>query len=113
MTSATSDNVWLCPTAIGPSPIHGYGRFAACDIPAGTAVGILRGDVIAKDGEHLPIKGTEYCVACPNTMINHSSEANLSLDGQILLRATRTIASGTELTLDYRQLTTTRFDFID
>jgi SET domain len=106
-----SDNIWLVPTEVRSSLIHGNGRFASVPVGQNTVVGILNGLIIPVDGTHLPIKDTGYCIDCPNTMINHSRHANLTVDGQIVLRATRDIAAGDELTLDYRTLTSSLAKF--
>ena len=106
-----TDNIWLVSTEVRTSTISGNGRFAAVDINADTIVCILNGNVIPVDGIHLPIAGTGYCIQCPNTMINHSRSPNLVLHGQMLFKSNCTIAAGTELTLDYRTLTKTVFDY--
>ena len=105
------DNIWLVPTAISHSPIHGQGRFADADILAGTIVGIITGAVVKIDGKHLPIRDTGYCILCPNTMINHSRTPNLHIDGQIVIKAKADIKLGDEFTLDYRSLTNSVADF--
>lgn len=105
------DNIWLVPTVICPSNIHGQGRFADDNISAESIVGILNGAVIPVDGIHLPIRGTGYCIECTNTMINHSRSPNLYIDGQIVIKSRENIDIGEELTLDYRTLTSSISDF--
>lgn len=106
------DNYWLIDTVIKPSDIHGYGRFAAVYIPKGTIVCVLNGKVIEKDGKHLPIKGTNFCIDCPQTYINHSTVFNLELNGQITFVSNRNIDIGEELTLNYASLTVSALPFV-
>lgn len=108
----TDDNYWLVDTVIKPSDIHGYGRFAAVYIPKDTIVGVLNGKIVNKDGKHLPIKGTNLCVVCPQTYVNHSTNSNLELSGQIVFVANRDILANEELTLNYTSLTVSALPFV-
>lgn len=107
-----SENIWLAATEVRDSPIHGKGRFASIDIKTGQPIVILIGDIVPKTGHHIPIRDTAYCIACPQTYINHSDDCNMEQDGQILFRAARDIAAGEELTLDYSSLTSTKLSFM-
>ena len=107
-----NDNHWLIANELKPSAIHGTGRFALGEIAAGQTVLILAGTIAPKTGKHIPIKDTDYCIICPPTYINHSADPNLMLDGQIVFKASRRIAAGEELLLDYSTLTSSKLEFI-
>jgi SET domain-containing protein len=106
-----TDNHWLVDTEIKNSNIHGRGRFASVYIAKGTKVCVLNGKIIPKDGKHMPINGTHLCVECPQTFINHSTIANLELQGQIVFIASCNIEPGTELVLNYKLLTASELTF--
>ncbi len=106
-----TDNYWLVDTVVSKSQIHGCGRFATVNVKSGTLVCVLNASIIPKDNVHLPIKNTAYCVKCPQTYINHSMNANLALDGQLVFVATCDIVAGDELTLDYATLTVSALSF--
>ena len=105
------DNIWLSPTEVRDSTIHGRGRFTIDNIKSNSIIGIIIGDIIPIDGKHLPILGTGYCIRCPNTIINHDRNSTLFIEGQIVIKAKRDIDAGEELTLDYRTLTSSIADF--
>lgn len=106
------ENIWLVPTIVKESKVHGLGRFAQAKIAKGTPVLILQGEVVLKTGVHIPIIGTEYCIECPQTYVNHSPDPNLVRSGQILFLADKDIKPGDELLLDYSTLTSSKMPFM-
>jgi len=115
--------VFLIPTYVGPSPIHGYGVFSAAPIPAGTLIwrfveGVdLR--LSANDLQGLPpaLKHVfkSYCyreasgsyVLCGDNakFMNHSTTPSCD-DGGAVTVVPQDLPAGTELTCDYH-----RFDY--
>lgn len=108
-------NHWNANTEVRPSTIHGFGRFACDPIPAGEIVLIVMGRVLPneRNTSRMPIRGTGFVIDCEQTFVNHSRDANLVLDGQIVFRAAREIREGEELTIDYRTLTSGMLPFED
>lgn len=108
-------NRWNCATKVGESRIHGLGRFAGQAIAQGDVVLIIMGRILPNQpgNQRIPIRGTSYVIDCEQTHINHSDYPNLQLEGQIVFKASRDIAEGEELTLDYGTLTTTRLPFME
>ena len=105
-------------TRIAPSPIHGYGLFSRCLMPAGRLLAQL-------DGQRVPWslhRALELCeewnALSPDWLlvrpyktkygfINHSRQPNARLELQpsgdrLKLFTARAIAAGDEITLDYR-----------
>ncbi len=106
------------------SPIHGRGLFAATDIAAGEEVAEYRGEVIGWDeamrryedglteaghtflfdiGDGLVIDGRRRGTVA--RWINHGCEPNCAAEvigRKVVVTATRDIASGEELLLDYQ-----------
>ena len=104
--------------AVGPSPIHGRGLFAAESIARGEVVCVKGGHIFDRRkleeltprlgpaeiqiGEDLfigPVEGDER----EGSMIfsNHSCEPNIAVRGEITFVALRDIAAGEELTHDW------------
>ena len=100
-------NFWLIDTNTAESTIHGIGRFTMQQVNVNDIVLVLSG-CIGTSG-NMPIYGTKLFINNPQTHINHSNEPNLYLDGQIIFRASRYIASGEELTLDYTKFSKLNF----
>lgn len=77
---------------IGPSPIHGRGLFAGCDIGRGVAIALGRigqkRTIVGRQANHSPLPSCQF-LPTP--------------DGGALLVARRDIGADTELTVDYRQ----------
>ena len=112
--------MFLVPTHVGPSTIHGLGAFASAPIPAGTA--IWRFDpavdwrIPAADLERFPEPYQSwfraYCylaedgvyVYCGDNAkyMNHSPSPNCDDSGMLGTVTLREIAAGEELTCDYR-----------
>jgi hypothetical protein len=107
------DACWLSPTAqVRPSPIEGFGLFAARPIAEGEPVMRLGGRVIDAaalaalappynsvalgEGAHLLIDP-----AHPVRYGNHGCAPNLWMEGALTVVARRDIAAGEELTIDY------------
>jgi SET domain len=107
MTLGNDINFWLIDTKTAQSSIHGIGRFSQQQVSADDIVLVLGGR-IGTSGS-MPIYGTKLFMDNPQTHINHSHEPNLYLDGQIIFRASRHIASGEELTLDYTKFSKLTF----
>ena len=110
---------------IAPSKIHGYGLFAINDIAQGTVLAKLDGQKIAWDlyqsgralnsmAQHIMFD--EWNALSPTLLlvrpyrtkysfINHSRTQNCkahAMDGVVIVQSLCHIASGDELTLDYR-----------
>jgi hypothetical protein len=118
-------------TRLAPSPIHGVGVFAICDISKGQTVFGNDGDIIWMSKSQIPsdpiIKKLydDFCIlgywsdgvlyndhcGCPVRFdkmttawyLNHSDSPNLvcDIDDGYSFRAIRDIAVGEELTVDY------------
>lgn len=95
------------------SPIHGKGLFAAEDIPAGLYIGLYEGEPTLENGTYvLWVEQEEgglledgrhwmgYDGTADLRYLNHANPPNCEMDGQELY-ASRDIASGEELTIDY------------
>jgi uncharacterized protein len=113
----------LVPTRVAPSPIHGLGLFTEEPVRAGAAVCIfdLRYDTrftFAEVAAMPPLmrafvetygfqdqeEAGLFCVEFDNgRLMNHADEPTLIQDGATA-RAVRDLASGEELTYDYRLL---------
>ncbi len=111
--------MFLVPTVLGPSSIHGTGVFAVTDIAAGAVLwefteGVdwrIEPDDLAAFPEPYQSRLRAWCyldhdgryVLCGDTakFMNHSDDPNCDEpDGQTV--ANRPIAAGEELTCDYR-----------
>jgi SET domain-containing protein len=105
-------------TAVRDSPIHGKGLFAARPIARGEIVAVKGGHVLTRtQWEALEptlgpaeIQIAEDLVIAPVNQeqrdgcmlyTNHSCDANLAIQGQIVLVAMRDVAAGEELTIDW------------
>jgi len=108
--------VWVHPdVAVGASPIHGRGLFAARPVAAGTTVMRLGGRLVSTADLGRLLAGPEFVdtitvaedrhlVLPPGTTAhwgNHSCAPTLWHDGPYALTARRDVAAGGELTLDY------------
>lgn len=111
--------MFLVPTYLAPSPIHGVGVFTPSFIPAGTVIWSFRAGVDLKlepdELEQIPPRLRErfraYCyleaggqyVLCGDNAryMNHSSEPSCDDSGTVT-RAARDIQPREELTCDYR-----------
>lgn len=102
-------------TDVRPSEIHGFGRFACEHIRSGEVVLIVMGRILPNVGNstRMPLKGTGFVIDCEQTFVNHHTDANLVLDGQVVFRSCRDISPGEELTIDYRTLTSSGLPFED
>lgn len=106
-------------TCIAPSPIHGYGLFSRCQMPAGRLLAEL-------DGQRVPWSLQRELGLCEEWnalsqdlllvrpyktkygFINHSRTPNARLEPQpsgdrLQLYTSTVIAAGEEITLDYRR----------
>ena len=105
----------LIHSTIKPSNIHGLGLFSTNDIPAGTELGVLDGQVIP-EALHRKLNLTlEWNAIAPETLlvrpyrtkysyINHQRSPNLVLRGfPPKVVALCDILHGEELSLDYRK----------
>jgi len=120
---------WTAPGLVEIAPVgDGVGVFAVCPIAAGTVIGVFQGVVerfplvggrprygeanvhlmldLHVDGGHL------YALTLPDAdspvnRVNHSCRPNCELVGvhNLTLAAKRDIATGEELTFDYRPVT--------
>lgn len=106
-------NYWNFSTEIKNSKIHGQGRFTLVDIPTDEVVLIVMGSIkpCLPNNNKLIIKGTKFVLDCDQTYVNHSKDANLYLDGQIVFRSKRNIVAGEELTIDYYTLINGKLPF--
>ena len=111
--------MFLIPTTIGPSPIHGLGVFTAVPIPAGTVIWEFRPEVDLVIPVHLVeampedrgrlLRSYAYLqepgqlVLCGDNarFMNHSNEPNCDDPDPQRTVAARDIAAGEELTSDY------------
>jgi len=112
--------MFLIPTVLGPSRIHGTGVFAAADIPAGTVIWTFHPDVdwemteaqFRRFPEPFRSRLLPYCyqdektglyVLCGDNakFMNHKNEPNCDDSGRSTV-ARRDIRAGEELTCDYR-----------
>lgn len=111
--------MFLIPTYVDRSQVHGYGVYCATPVPAGTTIwqfveGVdLR--LTERDLDQLPlsIRATirSYCyreesgayVLCGDSakFMNHSSEPTCD-DNGLVTRVLKALPAGTELTCDYR-----------
>jgi SET domain-containing protein len=91
------------------SPIHGYGLFAKCHIPADTFLGCYAGPIVyddEDDGEYvlwvLEADGTGYGIDGRNELryVNHDSNAN-AIFYEEELWITRDVAPGEEICHHY------------
>jgi uncharacterized protein len=105
-------------TEVRESPIHGKGLFAARAIGRGEIVAVKGGHVLT-GGEWAALEPSlgpaeiqiaDDLVIAPATpaerdgsmlYTNHSCDANLAIQGQIVLVAMRDVAAGEELTIDW------------
>jgi hypothetical protein len=113
---------WLhADTRVGPSLIAGNGLFATAPIPGGTAVCRVGGRLVSTAELHeLFERSDEYVdsivvdknlnLVLPQGnlahFVNHCCEPNLGWTDEYTLAATRDIAAGEELTVDYATSTT-------
>ena len=102
---------------VKPSPIHGMGIFTNIEIPEGSEILIISGEVISEEecikreeqGNVYIFWNEESYIDTTNTekikYINHNCDFNCDvLDGQdntLRLVAYRNISAGEELTIDY------------
>jgi SET domain-containing protein len=111
--------MFLIPTFLAPSSIHGMGAFIAVDIPAGTNIWRFEERVdwrigageLAEFPEPYRTRMRDYCyvdgegahVFCGDNAryMNHAAEPNCDDSGDIYTVAKRDIAAGEELTCDY------------
>ncbi|MBK1655018.1 SET domain-containing protein-lysine N-methyltransferase [Allochromatium vinosum] len=92
---------------VAPSRIHGQGCFARIGFEPGEAIGTFEGVEVAEDGPHVlwvydPERGRLTGRRGTNMLrwLNHSDDPNAEFDG-FELYARRTIAVGSEITIDY------------
>jgi len=92
---------------VAQSEIHGYGLFAASDIPESAFIGFYEGEETTEDGAHvLWVQQDEeddwlgYDGTNQLRFLNHSRLPNCEMDGQHLY-ACREILAHEELTIDY------------
>ena len=91
---------------VGPSGIHGSGLFAARPIAAGARIGEAAGPATRRDGPHVlwyeDEDGRERAIRITNDLrfANHARPGNAVFHGTELW-ASRAIAAGEEITLDY------------
>lgn len=105
-------------TDVRPSPIHGMGLFAKVAIAKGEIVAVKGGHVLTAPqwaalepalgsadiqiSEDLFIAPVTHAERDGNMLYtNHSCDANLAIQGQIVLVAMRDIVPGEELTIDW------------
>jgi uncharacterized protein len=111
----TTETEWI---VVRPSGIHGMGLFASADIPEGTNIMIISGEVIdeeecirreeAEGNVYIFWNGDNY-IDTNNTdkikYINHDCDYNCEItdrnDHSLFLTAARHIKAGEELTIDY------------
>jgi len=111
--------MFLIPTRVQPSGIHGMGVFAAEEIPAGTLIWIFDEHVdwkmsardLGRFPEPFQSRLREYCYRLPNgdyvycgdnaKYMNHSVSPNCDDTGDRTVTLRR-IRAGEELTCDYR-----------
>ena len=125
--------MFLVPTSLGPSAIHGTGVFAATDLPAGTLIweftpGVdweLTPEALAAFPEPYQSQLRAWCyldanglyVLCGDSgkFMNHSDTPNCDDPPDRTTVTNRAIRAGEELTCDYRTLdhetATKGFDF--
>lgn len=112
--------MFLVPTQLGRSRIHGIGVFAMVDIPAGAKIwefteGVdwkIPPDAFARFPEPYREQLSHWCfvngdgvyVLCGDNakFMNHEEEPNCDDRGDSFTIANRDIAAGEELTCDYR-----------
>ena len=106
-------------TRIAPSPIHGYGLFSHCLIPAGQLLAKLDGQRVPWSLQREQGLCEEWNALSPDSLlvrpyktkygfINHSRQPNARLELQpsgdrLKLYAATAISAGEEITLDYRR----------
>ncbi|ADC63039.1 SET domain-containing protein [Allochromatium vinosum] len=90
-----------------PSSIHGQGCFARIGFESGDYIGTFEGLEVVEDGPHVlwvydPERGRLTGRRGTNVLrwLNHSDDPNAEFDG-FELYARRTIAVGSEITIDY------------
>ena len=103
---------------VQPSLIHGFGIFATIDIPKGTPIMIIEGEVISgeecerreeeENNVYIFWNGDDYIdtvKADKIKYINHNCDYNCEVldrnEKSLLLVADRKITAGEELTIDY------------
>lgn len=114
-------SMFLVPTVLRRSGIHGHGVFAVHDIPAGTRVWEftdsvdwrIPADDLAAFPEPWQAGLRRYCYMEPDgqyvlcgdnaKFMNHSESPNCDDSGQTFTIAIVDIPAGTELTCDYRE----------
>lgn len=115
--------MFLIKTCLDKSPIHGIGVFAVTGIPGGAPVWrfeplfdktIREADLarfpehvqehVRIHAEHFPELGVYRLSSDEDKYMNHSSDPNLRVTEDDFLVATRDIAPGEELTIDYGQI---------
>lgn len=101
------DSMLASIVTVGASPIHGRGLFAVRPIHRGEYIGTFDGPVAERDGRHVlwiypEDEGEPVGRRGANSLrfLNHSKAYNAEFHG-FDLYATRDIASGAELTIDY------------
>jgi hypothetical protein len=103
----------IANTEVAPSPIHGRGLFARRAWAVGEVLGTLDGQIIDAARYPAVVDALEWNALAPDRLLvralrtsygfmNHSADPNVAIeaDGRTM-RALRSIAPGTELTLDY------------
>jgi hypothetical protein len=111
--------MFLVPTVVAPSPIHGFGVFTPLPIPAGTVIweftpGVdmeFTADQVAAFPDHYRDRIEMYSyvndegvyILCGDQarFMNHADTPNCDDSGTVT-RAIRDLAAGEELTCDYR-----------
>jgi len=99
---------WLLKYKVyaAPSPIHGKGLYAACDIEDGSYIGTYRGIRTRSDGKYVLWTFPEDCPPVGRRgmnllrFLNHSETPNAEFDGYDLY-ALRPIQAHEEITIDY------------
>jgi hypothetical protein len=79
---------WRFTTTVSDSRIHGKGRFATEDIPRGSIVLVIDGDIY-RNGN--------------GSFVNHSKDNNLDYVGNNTWVSNKRISAGEEMTMDYLQ----------
>lgn len=112
--------MFLIPTYLGPSPIHGFGVYSASWVGKGTKIWEMVPEVdwilersilsscpetfISKLADHLYLDAAGRYVLCGDNarFMNHADDPNCVDDGSRCTAAAREIFPGDELTCDYR-----------
>jgi SET domain-containing protein len=112
--------MFLIPTFLAPSTIHGMGVFTAVDVPAGTNIWFFDDGVDwrirpeellafpepfrTRVRDYSYVDGEGFHVFCGDNAryMNHSEDPNCDDSGDVYTVARRDLTAGEELTCDYR-----------